>query len=123
MCRPLVGTPYDSYDHRTQPDPHNSKSCALCDGTEAAAEEPTLRSNRKSWMESKQFTRRVLFFLFHVLEANAKKSDRLAPERLIPFLETGISSLINRDELLLADELASGTVQTSMPFGAIASEF
>ncbi|CAE7947526.1 Wwox [Symbiodinium sp. KB8] len=27
---------------------------------------------------------------------------------LIPFLETGISSLINRDELLLADELASG---------------
>ena len=74
-------------------------------------------------MESKQSTRRVLFFLFHVLEANAKKSDRLAPERLIPFLETGISSLINRDELLLADELASGTVQTSMPFGAIASGF
>jgi len=27
---------------------------------------------------------------------------------LIPFLETGISSLINRDELMLADQLASG---------------
>ena len=52
-----------------------------------------------------------LFFPHHFQVPNPAVTVSSNHARLVSFLETGISSLINCDELSLADQVASGRLQ------------
>ena len=58
-----------------------------------------------------QWTMMELFFPHHFQVPNPAVTVSSNHARLVSFLETGISSLINCDELSLADQVASGRLQ------------